>query len=164
LVETRLADLLDGSVHWRSDCVNASHGGFLSPFASARLTHGGWPALVEADAERFRSEAFSHQPSRLACLFVFRDMPSCQQAHQVYGWDLTQLSEMTYTALRSTVADMEIVSYANSVYEAGPVSPATVEHIWQTYWSGGTFNDLEVVPARRSIWEVLIDGCIERRT
>ncbi|MCE9623748.1 MAG: hypothetical protein K8R99_15520 [Actinomycetia bacterium] len=164
LFDSRLEELISGTIHWRIDQQpDASHGGFLSPFAGQRLGIG-WQAQLEADAELVRAEKFPHCPSRLAALFVFPDFETCQLVNQLHQWDLQQVAEMEYLAVRTSICDMEIASIANGMYQAGSVTREFAQKLWKTYWSGGGINDLGVVPERPSIPEMLIDGWVRPTT
>lgn len=161
MVPNRIDDLISGDAHWRPDRVDDKrHCGAISPFGASQISHGGWRLQLEMDAERIRAESFPNCPSRLAGLFVFPDLPTCHQVHNTHGWDLGQVAEMRYVALREAALDMEIVSMANRLYATNSFSSEAANRLWSTYWSGGVISDLGITPASQSIQELLIDGVV----
>lgn len=133
--------------------------------------------FCEYDAEWCRKKNFSKLPSRLSCIFVFKDTESINNAIYRYGWNRNELK--IFKLLPSPInrvakLNMSIVSFLLSMYDKYPVSYSEVEGLWRAYWNGldkvpnnysmlynldsNLIADVNSIPV---IWEYLIEGCLE---
>lgn len=124
---------------------------------------------LEYQCEHIRVREFARAPSRLSCIYAFKDYSECELAHQKYRWPLNTVRrfKLIPTPLnRVWRANMEIVSLMRGVYTRAAWDREHIDRIWRAYWSGSGSISLEVPGFRGErrthssgeIWEYLIEG------
>lgn len=146
--------------------------GFVSLFAATAQSS----YEVEYDAEYIRFREFPLLPSRLSAVYAFGSEEDCQKAHDLYGWDLSEVRRFRLVQdnqlIRVHRVNMGIVSLMRCVYPMASWSREQRDAIWRHYWAGGVTLKVEVpvicddTPSHQSresgeIWEYLIEGRLE---
>jgi hypothetical protein len=146
-----------------------------SGFVSLFTVHTTSQYEVEYDAEYVRYREFGMLPSRLSAVYAFGSAEECQKAHDLYGWDLSQVRRfrlVPHPLNRVHRANMQLISLMRSAYPRASWSREERDAIWRHYWSGGGSLKVEIpvirndAPAREwfesgEIWEYLIEGRLE---
>jgi hypothetical protein len=107
-------------------------------------------ALRELALEQVRSEKFPHYPSRMACLYVSREV---EDAHK-WGEFFARIGRPTYAVVELKITGRVFTGNACNCFDGTPdkaVNLVKADHYWQNLPN----EDNEY------IWEMLADGDIE---
>lgn len=122
---------------------------------------------AEYNAEVHRKQFFPCLPSRLSCIYAFKDYSQCQKAIRKHKWLESNIIEMyleEHPLNRVHKANMEIVSLVRGFGHTSCLSPEDEQNVWRHYWEGkGDITIESPLLGRHSsgeIWEYLIEGSL----
>lgn len=129
---------------------------------------------IEYNAEICRYQYFPKRPSRLSCIYAFKDYKDCEKAINLYGWSAGnikrfQLEESPLNRVHR--ANMELISLVRGLGYTVSLNGIEQDKLWRHYWNGGGGFKIQIDNplllneyTSGEIWEYLIEGsltCIE---
>jgi hypothetical protein len=129
---------------------------------------------IEYNAEICRYLYFPKKPSRLSCIYAFKDYKDCEKAINLYRWSAGNIKQFQLEESplnRVHRANMELISLVRGLVYTVSLNGIEQDKLWRHYWNGsGDFKIQIDNPlllneyASGEIWEYLIEGsltCVE---
>lgn len=122
---------------------------------------------VEYNAEIARKNHFPTIPSRMSCIYAFKNLEDCKKVALRYGWNLGTVRKFylePHSLNRVHKVNMEVISLARGAGHLHCLDLSEQDRLWKHYWSGGGSctieNQLIGTFSCGVIWEYLIEGVL----
>lgn len=145
----------------------------VSPFFFGIAATPNYP--LEVALEQYRREHYGFYPSRLAAIYAFGDMGTCEKVVNIHQWNESEIQRFETFNLsdipnspgipsqRITKHNMEIISFLRG---NGDADYPHLNDAMEMYWSGRGEVDLPDLEGNMqhidAIYEYLIDGMVRR--